>query len=51
MAPGWVADGCSTTHQDLEDYFYYSNLHTQGIDTMARWHVAQHISMSELPSS
>ncbi|XP_049624154.1 cilia- and flagella-associated protein 251 [Suncus etruscus] len=36
-------------YRDLEDYFYYSQLRTQGIDTMARRQVAQHISLSELP--
>jgi hypothetical protein len=35
--------------QELEDYFYYSQLRSQGIDTMETRKVSEHICLSELP--
>lgn len=35
--------------QELEDYFYYSQIRSQGIDTMDTRQVSEHISLSELP--
>lgn len=35
--------------QELEDYFYYSQLRSQGIDTMETRRVSEHIRLSELP--
>lgn len=35
--------------QELEDYFYYSQLRSQGIDTMETRQVSEHICLSELP--
>ncbi|XP_045633571.1 cilia- and flagella-associated protein 251 [Ursus americanus] len=36
-------------YRELEDYFYYSQLRSQGIDTMETRKVAEHICLSELP--
>ncbi|XP_058512985.1 cilia- and flagella-associated protein 251 [Ochotona princeps] len=36
-------------YTELEDYFYYSQLRSQGIDTMEDRQVSDHISLSELP--
>ncbi|XP_044541344.1 cilia- and flagella-associated protein 251 [Gracilinanus agilis] len=36
-------------YKELEDYFYYSQLRSQGIDTMETRKVSTHISLSELP--
>ncbi|XP_008057932.1 cilia- and flagella-associated protein 251 [Carlito syrichta] len=36
-------------YRELEDYFYYSQLHSQGIDTMETRKVSEHICLSELP--
>ncbi|XP_045390866.1 cilia- and flagella-associated protein 251 [Lemur catta] len=36
-------------YRELEDYFYYSQLRSQGIDTMATRKVSEHICLSELP--
>lgn len=35
--------------QELEDYFYYSQIRSQGIDTMETRQVSEHICLSELP--
>ncbi|XP_042636531.1 cilia- and flagella-associated protein 251 [Orycteropus afer afer] len=37
-------------YRELEDYFYYSQLRSQGIDTMETRKVSEHICLSELPS-
>lgn len=39
----------SGSTQELEDYFYYSQIRTQGIDTMETRQVSEHICLSELP--
>lgn len=36
-------------YRELEDYFYYSQLRSQGIDTMETRKVSEHICLSELP--
>ncbi|EGW07472.1 WD repeat-containing protein 66 [Cricetulus griseus] len=36
-------------YRELEDYFYYSQIRTQGIDTMETRQVSEHICLSELP--
>nr|XP_010598195.1 cilia- and flagella-associated protein 251 [Loxodonta africana] len=36
-------------YRELEDYFYYSQLRSQGIDTMETREVSEHICLSELP--
>uniref|UniRef100_A0A2K6UQF6 Cilia- and flagella-associated protein 251 n=1 Tax=Saimiri boliviensis boliviensis TaxID=39432 RepID=A0A2K6UQF6_SAIBB len=36
-------------YRELEDYFYYSQLRSQGIDTMETRRVSEHICLSELP--
>ncbi|XP_076416932.1 cilia- and flagella-associated protein 251 isoform X2 [Peromyscus maniculatus bairdii] len=36
-------------YRELEDYFYYSQLRSQGIDTMETRQVSEHICLSELP--
>ncbi|XP_074061664.1 cilia- and flagella-associated protein 251 isoform X1 [Macrotis lagotis] len=36
-------------YKELEDYFYYSQLRSQGIDTMETRKVSTHIPLSELP--
>ncbi|XP_055461779.1 cilia- and flagella-associated protein 251 isoform X1 [Psammomys obesus] len=36
-------------YRELEDYFYYSQIRSQGIDTMDTRQVSEHISLSELP--
>ncbi|XP_068419669.1 cilia- and flagella-associated protein 251 isoform X1 [Eschrichtius robustus] len=36
-------------YRELEDYFYYSQLRSQGIDTMQTRKVSEHICLSELP--
>ncbi|XP_062038500.1 cilia- and flagella-associated protein 251 isoform X2 [Lepus europaeus] len=36
-------------YTELEDYFYYSQLRSQGIDTMEGRQVSEHICLSELP--
>ncbi|XP_057347443.1 cilia- and flagella-associated protein 251 isoform X3 [Manis pentadactyla] len=36
-------------YRELEDYFYYSQLRSQGIDTMETRKVSEHIGLSELP--
>ncbi|XP_039735308.1 cilia- and flagella-associated protein 251 isoform X1 [Pteropus medius] len=36
-------------YRELEDYFYYSQLRGQGIDTMEMRKVSEHICLSELP--
>lgn len=36
-------------YRELEDYFYYSQLRSQGIDTMETRRVSEHIRLSELP--
>uniref|UniRef100_A0A673V3R5 Cilia- and flagella-associated protein 251 n=1 Tax=Suricata suricatta TaxID=37032 RepID=A0A673V3R5_SURSU len=36
-------------YRELEDYFYYSQLRRQGIDTMETRKVSEHICLSELP--
>ncbi|XP_032098370.1 cilia- and flagella-associated protein 251 isoform X5 [Sapajus apella] len=38
-----------TIPRELEDYFYYSQLRSQGIDTMETRKVSEHICLSELP--
>ncbi|XP_017831935.3 cilia- and flagella-associated protein 251 isoform X2 [Callithrix jacchus] len=38
-----------TVPRELEDYFYYSQLRSQGIDTMETRKVSEHICLSELP--
>ncbi|KAJ8779296.1 hypothetical protein J1605_012758 [Eschrichtius robustus] len=50
----FVADSCrravgAPQHPELEDYFYYSQLRSQGIDTMQTRKVSEHICLSELP--
>ena len=35
--------------QELEDYFYYSQLRSQSIDTMETRRVSEHIHLSEVP--
>ncbi|XP_006865552.1 PREDICTED: WD repeat-containing protein 66 [Chrysochloris asiatica] len=37
-------------YRELEDYFYYSQLRSQGIDTMETREVSEHISLSEIPN-
>ncbi|KAM5237726.1 cilia- and flagella-associated protein 251 [Ctenodactylus gundi] len=47
---GLVAGGREGTfYRELEDYFYYSQLRSQGIDTMETRTVSDHIRLSELP--
>lgn len=36
-------------YRELEDYFYYSQIRSQGIDTMETRQVSEHICLSELP--
>ncbi|EPQ13447.1 WD repeat-containing protein 66 [Myotis brandtii] len=36
-------------YRELEDYFYYSQLRSQGIDTMEARKVSEHICLSEVP--
>ncbi|XP_074177592.1 cilia- and flagella-associated protein 251 isoform X3 [Rhinolophus sinicus] len=36
-------------YRELEDYFYYSQLRSQGINTMETRKVSEHICLSELP--
>uniref|UniRef100_I3LZ44 Uncharacterized protein n=1 Tax=Ictidomys tridecemlineatus TaxID=43179 RepID=I3LZ44_ICTTR len=36
-------------YRELEDYFYYSQLRSQGIDTMETRKVSEHICLSEVP--
>ncbi|KAG8514959.1 Cilia- and flagella-associated protein 251, partial [Galemys pyrenaicus] len=36
-------------YRELEDYFYYSQLRSQGIDTMETRRVSEHIRLPELP--
>ncbi|XP_060048634.1 cilia- and flagella-associated protein 251 [Erinaceus europaeus] len=36
-------------YRELEDYFYYSQLRSQGIDTMETRKVSEHICLEELP--
>ncbi|KAM9194215.1 cilia- and flagella-associated protein 251 [Dugong dugon] len=36
-------------YRELEDYFYYSQLRSQGIDTMETREVSEHICLSEVP--
>ncbi|KAM6155773.1 cilia- and flagella-associated protein 251 [Rhynchocyon petersi] len=36
-------------YRELEDYYYYSQLRSQGIDTMESRAVSEHICLSELP--
>ncbi|XP_006894773.1 PREDICTED: WD repeat-containing protein 66 [Elephantulus edwardii] len=36
-------------YRELEDYFYYSHLRSQGIDTMEPREVSEHIRLPELP--
>ncbi|XP_077015869.1 cilia- and flagella-associated protein 251 isoform X2 [Tamandua tetradactyla] len=36
-------------YRELEDYFYYSQLRSQGIDTMETREVSEYICLSELP--
>ncbi|XP_045881258.1 cilia- and flagella-associated protein 251 isoform X1 [Meles meles] len=36
-------------YRELEDYFYYSQLRSQGIDTMETRKASEHICLSELP--
>nr|XP_004611219.1 unnamed protein product [Sorex araneus] len=36
-------------YRELEDYFYYSQLRSQGIDTTDTRQVSEHIALSELP--
>ncbi|XP_045700250.1 cilia- and flagella-associated protein 251 [Phyllostomus hastatus] len=36
-------------YRDLEDYFYYSQLRSQSIDTMETREVSEHIRLSEVP--
>uniref|UniRef100_A0A8C5UKX7 Cilia- and flagella-associated protein 251 n=1 Tax=Microcebus murinus TaxID=30608 RepID=A0A8C5UKX7_MICMU len=36
-------------YRELEDYFYYSQLRSQGIDTMQERKVSEHICLSEVP--
>uniref|UniRef100_A0A8V5H9N6 Uncharacterized protein n=1 Tax=Melopsittacus undulatus TaxID=13146 RepID=A0A8V5H9N6_MELUD len=36
--------------QELEDYFYYAQLHSQGIDTLETRRVSTHIPLEEIPS-
>ncbi|XP_069897497.1 cilia- and flagella-associated protein 251-like isoform X1 [Dipodomys merriami] len=36
-------------YRELEDYFYYSQLRSQGIDTMESRRPSEHIDLSELP--
>ncbi|XP_054450399.1 cilia- and flagella-associated protein 251 [Pteronotus mesoamericanus] len=37
-------------YRELEDYFYYSQLRSQGIDSMETRKVSEHICLSEVPS-
>lgn len=36
--------------QELEDYFYYAQLHSQGVDTLETRQVSTHIPLEEIPS-
>nr|XP_034345193.1 cilia- and flagella-associated protein 251 [Arvicanthis niloticus] len=36
-------------YRELEDYFYYSQIRSQGIDTMETRQVSEHICLSEMP--
>ncbi|XP_069727142.1 cilia- and flagella-associated protein 251 isoform X2 [Phaenicophaeus curvirostris] len=36
--------------RELEDYFYYAQLHSQGIDTLETRQVSTHIPLEEIPS-
>ncbi|XP_065548317.1 cilia- and flagella-associated protein 251 isoform X2 [Lathamus discolor] len=36
--------------QELEDYFYYAQLHSQGIETLETRQVSTHIPLEEIPS-
>ncbi|NXY49225.1 CF251 protein, partial [Ceuthmochares aereus] len=36
--------------RELEDYFYYAQLHSQGIDTLESRQVSTHIPLEEIPS-